>query len=293
MRWNSVYVTGMAVPAAQAALTASGLSAADFGLLLHASFYHQGLDCWAPASYVLRHTIGRTAPAMEVSQASNGGLAALELAAAYLTAVPARPAALITAADRFCLPGFDRFRTSYGIVFADGAAAVVLSRQPGLAKLVSSSHVSIPELEEPLRGTEGFTTHSLATGMPLDVRQRNVAYLSSLGLERVVDSMTEATRGAVAAALDEAGIKISDIALTIVPNIGLSALKWQFLDGLGVDEAKTTVAWGRRIGHLGAGDHLAALDHLVRTEALHSGDQVLLASTGIGFTWSASVLQMV
>jgi 3-oxoacyl-[acyl-carrier-protein] synthase-3 len=81
-------------------------------------------------------------------------------------------------------------------------------------------------------------------------------------------------------------------AVVVVPNLGLPALKWQFLDGLGIDETKTTLAWGHRIGHLGAGDHLAALDHLITTEAVHSGDQILLAATGIGFTWSGAVLQM-
>ncbi|RCV47173.1 3-oxoacyl-ACP synthase, partial [Marinitenerispora sediminis] len=39
-------------------------------LLLHASFYYQGHDLWAPASYVHHHCLTTPSPAIEIRQVS-------------------------------------------------------------------------------------------------------------------------------------------------------------------------------------------------------------------------------
>src|SRR5262249_42536628 len=75
----------MAVKAGRTALTRSGFGPDEVDLLLHSALYYQGHDMWASASYVQRMALGTSCPAIEIRQTSNGGMAALELAANYLT----------------------------------------------------------------------------------------------------------------------------------------------------------------------------------------------------------------
>src|SRR5262249_55505125 len=146
----------MAVLAARAAIERAKCEPEDIHLLLHASAYHQGHDMWSPASYIQRFSAGNACPAIEVRQMSNGGMAALELAAGYLIAAD-RPTALITTADRFCLPGFDRWRSDPSTICGDGATAVVLSTRAGFAKLRGLVTVSDSGLERGGRGDRGFS----------------------------------------------------------------------------------------------------------------------------------------
>ncbi|MEV4258715.1 3-oxoacyl-ACP synthase, partial [Spirillospora sp. NPDC049652] len=147
----------MAVAAARSALRRAGLPPSEVALLLHASAWFQGIDYWPAASYVHREVLGdagRYAPALDVQQMCAGALGAVELAASYLAADPSRVSALVTTADRFDGPGFDRWRADLpGLVYGDGAAAVVLGRA-GFARLLSVSTVVDTALEGLYRGDE-------------------------------------------------------------------------------------------------------------------------------------------
>lgn len=282
----------MAARAGQQAVRRSGHDPRDFALVLHSGFYHQGQDYWTPASYVQENTIGGDAPAMEVGQMSNGGLAALELAAAYVRLDEERPAALITTGDRFCPPGFDRWGSEKGLLYGDAGTAIVVSSRGGFAQLVATSHVSEPALEALYRGN-GFTDHSLSEGLPLDLRSRKKVYLTQHGTEAMMATMSLRTGEVVKRALEQAGVPLDGVARIVLPHLGYGAVRWQFVDALGIEEDRTTWAYGRRVGHLGAGDQLAALDDLAVSGALDVGDVVLLIGSGVGFTWSAVVLRIV
>jgi 3-oxoacyl-[acyl-carrier-protein] synthase-3 len=50
--------------------------------------------------------------------------------------------------------------------------------------------------------------------------------------------------------------------------------------------------FGRGLGHLGASDPIAALDHLVATSAVGPGDRVLLMANGVGISLSCAVIEI-
>jgi len=116
----------MAVRAGRQALGRSGLQAADISLLLHAPVFRQGPEAWPSPSYVGRFVVGGATPALEIRQGCNGALAGLDLARSHLQ-IPGRTAVMITCADRFAAP-FDRWRSNKGMIFGDGASAVVVAR---------------------------------------------------------------------------------------------------------------------------------------------------------------------
>ncbi|WP_345024795.1 ketoacyl-ACP synthase III family protein, partial [Nonomuraea roseoviolacea] len=282
----------MAARAARTALARAGAGPADIDLVLHASLYFQGHHLWAPASYVQRAAVGNTCPAMEVRQVSNGGMAALELAAAYLDASPARTGALVTTGDRMNPPGFDRWRSDPGTVYADGGTALVLSRTTGFARIRSLVTVSDPELEGMHRGGEAFGAPSLEELPTVDLDLHKRSYVREVGRAATAAKVSAGQEAALTGALVEAGVALEDVKGFALPHMGLRRLRAGFFAPYGIDPERTTWPWSRHVGHLGAGDPIAGFDHLVTTGAVGPGDLCLLASVGAGFSWSCAVVEV-
>ncbi|WP_245975572.1 ketoacyl-ACP synthase III family protein [Amycolatopsis palatopharyngis] len=281
----------MGVAAAHAALERSGCASGDIALVLHACSYYQGHDMWAPASYIQHHAVGNRSPAIELRQTSNGGMAALELAAAYLTATGGA-AALLSTSDRFCAPGIDRWRTDPGTVFADGATALVLARGSGFARLRSLVTVGEPALERMHRGDDPFGDAPLATRVPVDIDETTRAYVRGRAGQRVVALMASRHAESVEYALDEAEVKLGDIDWFVLPHFGRRRLDVNYFRRFGIDRDRTLWSWSRGVGHLGAGDQFAGIAHLLESGRLRPGQRVMLMGVGGGFTWSAAVLEI-
>ena len=283
----------MAVRAGRQALAQSGVPPGDIAVLLHASLWYQGVDFWPAASYIHHQVLGdgRHAPAMEINQMSNGGMAALELAAAYVTAAPARRAALVTTADRLALPGFDRWRSDLpGIVYGDGAAALVLARA-GFARLLSVTTVSDSSLEGMYRGSEPFGTVSGHAGQPVGNRARRADFAAGADPGALGRQIAAGLSEAVDLAVADAGCKRGDINWAVFPNLGVSALRRAYLAPLGLELAATTWEWGRLTGHVGAADQIIGLYNLHRTGRAAPGERVLLVGIGAGFSWTCAVAE--
>lgn len=278
----------MAARAARVALERSGVAPADVSVLLHASAWFQGIDYWPAASYVHREVLegNRHSPALDVQQMCNGALGAVELATSYLAADERRAAALVTSADRFGDPGFDRWRGDVnGIVYGDGGAAAVLARD-GFARLLSVTTIVDTGLEGMYRGAEPF---EVTPGRTVDVRARRKAYAPPGGIaDRTVTGLTEA----VALALDEADCKLDEISRLVFPNVGRKTLVTRYLEPLGLELPAATWEWGRRTGHVGACDQLTGLAHLVESGQTRPGDRVMLVGIGAGFSWTCAVVEL-
>ena len=286
----------MAVRAAREALVRSGITAADIALLLHGSLWYQGADFWPAASYIHRNVLGdegRHVPAMDVQQMSNGSLAAIELAASYVAAAQHRRAALITTADRLAQPGFDRWRSDLpGIVYGDGAAAVVLARD-GFARLLSVSTVTDSALEGMYRGDRPFGTVAGHAGYPVDNRVRRAEFAAASDMAELGRRIRSGLTDAVGQALAEAEVKAADLRWTVFPNLGVSTLRQAYLGPLGLELASTTWEWGRRTGHVGAADQLIGLRRIADSGQAAPGDRVLLVGIGAGFSWTGAVIEFV
>lgn len=285
----------MASLAARIALRRADCPPQDIGLVLHASLYDQGHDLWAPASYVQRTALGALqshAPAMEVRQVSNGGMASLELASAYLRAGTDSPAALLTSGDVFCPPGFDRWRSDPGTVYADGGAALVLSRRGGFARLLGQFNVSEPRLEGMHRGDASFLPPATGVRRVVDLDACKREFLAEVGRPSAIAWVGGGQRRALLGALEELGLGIGDIARFVLPHLGSRRLAATFFQPFGIDPEQSTWSWSRSVGHLGAGDQFAGLAHLVQTKQVCAGDVLLLVGVGAGFSWSCAAVEV-
>ncbi|MFJ6615655.1 ketoacyl-ACP synthase III family protein [Streptomyces sp. NPDC091289] len=283
----------MAVEAARTALRRSGTGPLDIDLILHADVHYQGHDCWAPASYIQREAVGNRCPAIEVRQLSNGGMAALELAARALdgNGLPTS-SALLTTGDRFCEPGYDRWHSDPGTVFGDAGTSLVLSHRPGFAQLRSLCTVSEPELEKMHRGDDPFGAEPFEVRQPMDAEATKQAFLNEVGTSYSLARVQAGQSEVLKRALHDAGCELSDIDWFVLPHFGRRRITQTFLQPWGIDFPATTWSWGRTVGHLGAGDQIAGLAYLAESGSAKPGQRCLMAGIGAGFTWSCAVVEI-
>ena len=282
----------MAVAAARRALDAAAVPARSLTASLHAWTWHQGHDFWSPAHYVAGRIGADRAEPLGIAQMCNGGAAAMEVAVTRLLADPACDHVLVTTADRFAAPGFDRWGGDYGVLYGDGATAAVLGRPGGPAalELLAVVTAAAPGMERMHRGDDPFSAAPMERGA-VDVRRTKKAYLADVGKEHFVRSAGEHVEHLVRRALDVAGTAPSEVALAAVPRLGGGSLRGVYLPALAAVLPLAPVDLGAATGHLGAGDALANLATVLDDGLLAPGRTGIALSAGAGFTWTCLVVR--
>lgn len=279
--------------AARLALSRSGMGVDGIDLLLCAGTFGAGVDGWNAAAYVQRE-LGMTGGlAVEVRGGSNGGMAAIELAASFLKR-PGASAAIITAGDLFPMPYFDRWRAER-FLFGDGCAAAVLSTRGGFARLVATASTGDPALEAMHRGDTPIGPFAPDKKYPIDLRERTKSFQDGgMSKEEIFQRLSAGPRFVVSEVLAETGLILEEIAHVIVPHFGRTITTMQCLYPLGLrDIERTTWDFARRTGHLGPGDQFASINHLRESNELKNGQYVLMLGIGAGFSWSSALLEIV
>lgn len=272
----------LAARAGTAALRRAALDEASLVLHAHTGSTPQGPDDVVPASYVQGRTLTRGAFTVDVRQSCNGALAALQLAAGYLTAAGPGTAALLTTADRHGGPGVNRYRLDPGGIDADGASALVLHHGPGPLRLLSTA----------VQGDGRFT--ATPPPDPEDFPDRRAFLMAHRKrLLPMLRSMAETERDTVTQALADAGATPDDVTRWVFPNIGANMVDQEFRKSLGIGTERTTWDWGRTVGHMGTSNQFGGLTHLLETGALRPGDLVALCASGVGFSYGSAVLEVV
>jgi len=282
----------MAVRAGRSALEQSGVAPADFSLLVHSSLWYQGLDIWPTASYVAAGTVGRAVPAFDLQQRCNGGLAAIELAGAHLTAGVGRgTAALLTTGDGFTAPETDRWNMHDYNVYGDGGTAMVLSTRGGFARVLSTVTVVDNSLEGAARGDAPLRP-APSGGAPIDLVARSAQYDAAHDPKQAELRTARVITQARNQALTDSKTHQRDISRVVIGATGLFEGGWHFHHLLSVPASSTTWEYGRTTGHIGAGDWNAGLAWLLRTRAVAPGDRIMLMGGGAGYSCTAAVLEI-
>ncbi|MFE5563948.1 ketoacyl-ACP synthase III family protein [Amycolatopsis japonica] len=281
----------MALEAAQTALKRADIEPAGLSLLLYTNTWHQGPDGWPPQAYLQRHLVGGRVPAMSVRQGCNGMFDALELAACYLRAEPERESALLVTADNYGTPLIDRWRIAPGMIAGDAAAAVVVTKTPGFARLLSVTSVGAPECEEMHRSGEPMFPPTVTEGRPQDFIARFEHHRGNRPYG-VLTQLPALMLELVETAVSEAGIGIEDVARVAFETHSRDVVEQRVMAPLGLDMAKSTWDFGRRIGHCGGADQFLAFEHLLATAGLAPGDHLLLLGQAPGVVLSAAVVQV-
>ncbi|WCN83971.1 ketoacyl-ACP synthase III family protein [Micromonospora sp. LH3U1] len=287
----------MAAVAGRQAVERSGHRPEDFDAVLHAYVGHQGREFWSPAHYVQQETVGANGASvtMEIRQGSNGLLGGIELAASHLIARPSATAALITSGDAFHLPFIDRWTSDDQTVFGDGAAAAVVSKRGGFAKVISTVSATEPSLEPLYRGPEPWSRTPFDDGKPVNLTARKDDWLmkNEDAYDDAVGLVGQRVAGVLEQLLDEAEMTLKDAQWFVHATLIRPIAEWSFYKTLDLDPATTTYEWGLDYAHMGNCDQFAGINHLYETNRLKSGDRLVTIGAGIGFMWTAAVIEIV
>ena len=278
----------MAVAAGRRALASGGIEPAEVDLLVHAVTLHNGLEIWNCAAYLQDQLGIEECLPVEIRTACTGVVVGLEMVGRWFGG---RGCGLVTAADAWSLPLFDRWGSDSGLVYGDAGAAVVVGPRPGPFQMLSTALVSDPGLEKMHRGNETTDMPQYRRSGPIDLRGRGAAFRAERPIEEFWARNAAGLSRAAQTALSDAGVHRDDVRTWLLPHFGEELLRRQCHEPLKITSEQTVTDTGHDIGHTGAADPLLGLDHLRATSALAPSDVVVLVGVGGGFTWGCAVLR--
>lgn len=193
-------------------------------------------------------------------QACTSMLGSLRIAAAMLGSEPGWHRVLCVTADRF--PEGAVYEQAYNLI-SDGAAACVVTRQPGQGsfRLVASHQIT--------NGGLGMATDDETVG----------SYFSYM--HRLIRQT-----------LQRAQMKAADLDWVVTQNT--NDVAWTVLSHLfGIDTEKVVSGTLPDAGHVISADNILNLTALAESGRIKSGDRLLLTMAGFGLNWQATILESV
>lgn len=270
---QGVSASDLAVPAAQAALTAAGRRAEDIDLIIVAT---STPDMVFPSTAcIVQRKLGAAGcPAFDLQAVCSGFVYALTVADSMIRAGAARCALVIGTEVFSRLLDFSDRTTC--VLFGDGAGAVVLeaSDTPGI--LACELHADGRHAD--ILCTPGTLAGGQVVGHPLLHMDGQAVFKLAVG---VLDQVAQAV-------LDRAGRTAADVDW-FIPHQANLRIMTSTARKLGVPAEQVIVTVGEH-GNTSAASIPLALDHGVRGGKIHPGDTLLLEGVGGGFTWGAVLL---
>jgi 3-oxoacyl-[acyl-carrier-protein] synthase III len=282
--------TDMAIQAALDAIDKARIrpDSIDLVLFCGGGLYDYGV--WSPAAKV-QHEIGASkAFSYEIRNGCNGGNLGLYLASRQLLADPDLQHALVVCSDIFSR--FIDYSDDKAIAYfpgGDGATAAVLTKGHPDNRLLSYAGLSDGSVADamfvPLGGTRvPWTAESIAAGLGT-LRISNPAQLAFVFSDLYSKNFMRVVREA----MRKCGRSVEEINFLFTNQVRKRTLHEVFEDlGLPLERTLSTM---EQYGHLSASDTLLALSLALEAGAVHKGDLVVLASSGMGFHWAATVLE--
>jgi 3-oxoacyl-[acyl-carrier-protein] synthase III len=289
---GSIAPVDMAVRAARQAVQRLAPDHLNIDLLLHSSIAWSGPEGWAPSGYILRELGHGSGTGYEIYQGCNGMLSSLEVAAGLMALAPAPTTAMLTTAVNASTSTVDRWSSAgVGVAMGDGATAAILGNDDGFARVDSICSMMLSDLEAIYRGNTPLRQDTEARPkMEVAARLKEFeasTQQKSIDLQR---RFAKAYSDVAWMALNDVGIRPYEIARVLFSHIGVYQTLVSIMLPLRLPIRRSTAEFGRTVGHLGAGDHVASLDNLLTTGQLSPGDRLLLIGGTAGFNVASAVL---
>lgn len=280
----------MGVKAAEAAMKTAGISPEEIGIVAYcgAGFYEY--QFWSPSAKIQAAIGAPDAYAFEIRNGCNGGNLGLTICKSLLLGDPEKSHALVVCSDKFSI-AVDYSNTQSLSIFnaGDGAAAAVLAKDEPTNQLLSYASVSDGSLADHVKLPFGGTKIPL-TREDTETRLRHLCVEDPEELDRIFSQvyLRNYVR-VIREALEKSGYSLRDIDHLFTNQVKRSLSKSIF-EALAVPEDRTVLTM-REYGHMGPVDTLFGLACAHESGRIRSGDLVVLASSGLGFTWGATAIQ--
>ena len=279
----------MGEKAALSAIEKGRINPADIDIIAYCGAGCYDYQFWSPSSrlqYILRASNAYT---IDLKGACNGGILAINICNNLLKADPSKKCALIVCSDKLSpVMNYLNKDTLPFFAIGDGAAAAVLTRGEPSNELLSYEGIT--------DGTCGDYVKVPCIGTrvtELCSNQEHIFRISVDPTKALADISPDVFLGnfisVIRKAVKKSGYEVTDITWLLTNQIK----KTRVLDilaelGLGARMTRSTM---KDFGSIGPGDTLFALALQHDDAQIKPGDLVVLASSGIGFTWGAQVIR--
>jgi 3-oxoacyl-[acyl-carrier-protein] synthase III len=280
----------MALAACQRAL--AELSPADVGALFHASIHRHGHKrLWPPVSWLHRHLcLDTRALALSINSGCNSAFLATLMAGSYLGCGQASHA-LVVGSDMFGNSLFDRFRSDLGAVYGDAAAAILLSTEKGMFRILHLDIEAEPQLEEMYRDELASAETLDSAVSEYDVGAAKRCFLARKSRDHFVDLFSNCLARLRKRLLASSDLEERRARVVVYPNVGEGLSAPLYVAAFGDLAERDHWQFGRSIGHTGVSDQFLGLAQLEKTGSLRPCDRVLLIGAGNGLSVAAMLLE--
>lgn len=271
----------MAAAAAERALQNAGVSAAEIDLIIVATMTPDSA-CPSVGCHLQRILKAERAVCFDLSAACSGFLYAIETARAMI-GIGVYNKALIVAADKISdLINWDDRNTC--VLFGDGAGAAVLAVSDTESRIISSALGSNGLLGQSLYVPGGGSANPLNAGN-IDSKINTLHMNGRETFKKAITHMADTAEQALA----KAGLTPDDITCVIPHQANIRIIEG-VAERIGVPMEKFFINLDR-YGNTSAAATAIALDEAHRASRFKTGDYILLATFGAGFTYGAAVVR--
>jgi 3-oxoacyl-[acyl-carrier-protein] synthase-3 len=281
--------TSMGVKAAKIAIERSGLTSNDIDFIVFATI---SPDYYFPGPGVaLQQQLGmRTVGALDIRNQCSGFVYALSIADQYIKTGMYKNILIVgSEVQSLGLDMTDRGR-GVSVIFGDGAGAAVLTREEDLTKGVLSTHLHsegehAKELAVLAPGMGGrWVTDILAENNPDDE-----SYFPYMNGQFVFKNAVVRFSEVINEGLQANNLQVSDIDMLIPHQANLRISQFiQKKFGLTDDQVFNNI---QQYGNTTAASIPIALTDAWEQGKIKSGDTVVLAAFGSGFTWASAIIK--
>lgn len=274
------FSSDMGVKAARKALQAAGKSAQEIDLILVATLTPDFVFP-STAALIQRDLQAPQAAAFDFQAACTGYLYGLSIAKAYIEAGIYKNILLVASEKLSSIVDYKDRNTC--VLFGDGAAACVISHVGDGFRILEVCLGADGELAELLILPAGGSRRPAS----IETVEKGEHYITMDGKE-VFKHAVRRMENAAKECLVKAGLSEGAIGW-LVPHQANERIIDAIAKRFGIAEEKVykTV---HKYGNTSASAIAIALDELIREKEMQSGDHVLLAAFGAGFTWGAAIL---
>lgn len=264
----------LAADAGRDVLERCGVDPRSVGYVLYAGSGEWDLPFWSPAAKVAAELDIRRAHCFEVANFCNATMTAVQLAADKIALGRAehvlvlsgdRLAGLVDHGDPDSKPLFN---------FGDAPAAILLGAHGVRFEVTHSAMRTDPAWAD-------YYSGEIAEDRIYMRRRGHRKGLGDAYVRNFVELVSET--------LGELELPLGEIAFLLM-NQGDRGMHERLLDTLGVPREKSVFSYDR-LGHMGGSDPFIALRGLLDEHRLSDGDTVLVASSGMGFSWGVTALR--
>ena len=276
----------LALIATRRALEAADLAPESIDFIVFAT---STPDYLAPGSgCFLQHKLGiGPVGALDVRTQCSGFLYALSVADLYVRAGEYQRVLVVGAEVQSAALDFTTTGRDTAVLFADGAAAVVLgpSDDPERGLLGHRLHADGRFADALAIPAPGTVNRPFIGPQHLEQRRHRLQMDGRLVFKNAVETMPAAVREVA----DHCGVAVADLDL-VIPHQANSRIIDALAGALGLP-AEKVVNNIDRTGNTTAATIPIALDEVVRAGRLRTGDLLALVAFGSGFTWAASLIR--